>query len=127
MGNLRLIKNQNLRKLFTKGPDFRVALSLNYSRSKKDIERATEEFAGTLRLKYKLEDTAMELWVNKVKEKVKNKIKSLKKSKKNYNTSRLLQDEEVRQYLKDLHKQNFAFAPIDKASNNLLFYFIYSR
>ena len=79
MGNLCLIKNQKLRKLFTKGPDFRVALSLNYSRSKKDIERATEEFAGTLRLKYKLENTAMELWVNKVKEKVKNKIKSLKK------------------------------------------------
>ena len=96
-----------------------MALSLNYSRSKKDIERAIEEFAGSLRLKYKLVDTAIELWVNKVKEKVKNKIKSLKKLKKIYNTSRLLQDEEVRQYLKDLHKQNFAFVPIDKASNNL--------
>ena len=100
-----------------------MALSLNHSRSKKDIERTIEEFAGSLRLKYKLEDTAMELWVNKVLEKVKNKIKSLKKSKKIFNTSRLLQDEEVTQ---DLHKQNFAFFPIDKASNNL-FYFIYSR
>ena len=35
-GDLRLIKNQKLRKLFTKVPNFREPQSLNYSRFKKD-------------------------------------------------------------------------------------------
>ena len=69
-GDRPLIKNQKLRKLFTKGPNFR------------EPQWAIEEFAGSLRLKHTLEDTAMDLWVNKVLEKVKKKkIKSLKKSK----------------------------------------------
>ena len=59
----------------------------------------------------------MELWVNKVKEKVKNKIKSLKKSKQIYNASSVLQDQEIRQYLKDLQTQ-FCFVPINKVSKN---------
>ena len=44
----------------------------------------------------------MELWVKKVKQKVKNNNKLMKKSKQIYNTSPVLQDAEVRQYLKDL-------------------------
>ena len=40
----------------------------------KKIDHAIEEFAGSFGLKYELEDTAMDLWVNKVKEKVQNKI-----------------------------------------------------
>ena len=41
---------------------------------KKEIDGAIEEFAGSLRLKNKLEDTATDLRVKRVKEKVKNKI-----------------------------------------------------
>ena len=46
--------------------------------------------------KTKLEDTAMDFWANKVKEKLKNKIKSLKKSKQIDNTSPAPHDEEVK-------------------------------
>ena len=46
----------------------------------------------------------MDIRAKKVKEKVKNMIKSTKKSKQTYNTSPALQDEEVRQYLKDRQK-----------------------
>ena len=59
------------------GPTFREPKSLNYSRCKKEIDRAFEEFAGSLILKHKLEDTAVDLWENKAKEKVNNKIKFL--------------------------------------------------
>ena len=44
----------------------------------------------------------MNLYVNKIAEKVKNNIKSLKKRKKIYNTSPVLQDEKVRQNFQDL-------------------------
>ena len=49
-----------------------------------------------------------------VKEKVKNKIKFLKKSRQFYNTSLVLQDEEARQYLKDLQIK-FCIDHIDNA------------
>ena len=50
-----------------------------------------------------------------------NKIKFLKKSKQIYNTSSVLQDEEVQHYLKDIQTK-FFIVLIDKVSNN--FYFI---
>ena len=60
----------------------------------------------------------MDLWVNKVKEKVKSKIVSSNKSKQIYNTSSLLQD--VRKYLMDLQAK-FCISPIDKASKNFFY------
>ena len=44
----------------------------------------------------------MDLWVEFVKESLKNKINFLKKSRKIYNTSPLLKNQKVRQFLKDL-------------------------
>lgn len=79
--DLSLIQNQKLRKPLTGGPNFSQWQSLNYSKCKKEIDYAIEEFAGSLRLKYKLEDIAMDLWATKILEKVKNKIRSLKNSK----------------------------------------------
>ena len=58
----------------------------------------------------------MDLWVNKVKGKAKNKINSLK-SKQIDNTFHVLQDEEVRQYLRDLQTK-ICIVLIDKASNS---------
>ena len=75
------LKKQKLRNFFTETPKFREPQPSNYSSCKKEIDPAIEEFAGSLRIKHKLENTAMDLWVNKVKEKVENRIKSLKKSK----------------------------------------------
>ena len=49
------------------GPNFRDLHSLNYSRCKKEIGRAIEEFDANFRLKYRVEDIVLDLWVNKVK------------------------------------------------------------
>ena len=59
--DLCLIKNQIPRKLFTKCHSFIKIQSLNYSRSTEEIDRAIKEFAESFPLKYKLEDTAMDL------------------------------------------------------------------
>ena len=55
-----------------------------------------------------------------IQRKVKNKIKLLKYTKQIYNTSPVLQDEEVWQYLKDL-QTIYCIVPIDKASSNFSF------
>ena len=111
------LKKQKLRNFFTETPKFREPQPSNYSNCKKEIDPAIEEFAGSLRIKHKLENTAMDLWVNKVKEKAKNKMKSLK-SKQIDNTFHVLQDEEkVRQYLRDLQTK-ICIVLIDKASNS---------
>ena len=44
-GDLCFIKNQKLKKLFSKGSNFREPQSLYYSRYKKELDRAIEEFA----------------------------------------------------------------------------------
>ena len=56
--------------------------------------------------------------MNRVKEKAKNKRNSSKISKQIYNPSPILQNEEVRQYLKDLQTK-CCIVPIDKASKKI--------
>ena len=48
-GDLRLIKNQKLEKHSSKGLNFKQPQPLNYPRCKKEIDRAIEEFAGSLK------------------------------------------------------------------------------
>ena len=57
---------------------------------------ATKKFDGSLRIKHKLEIIAIDILVNKVRERVKNKLKFCKKSMLFFNTSFALQDEEFR-------------------------------
>lgn len=68
------------------------------------MDLAIQSFAEILRLKNKLEDTAIYLWVNIAKVKVKNRVKSWKTCEQIWNTSLVLQKEEVKQYLKDIQK-----------------------
>ena len=90
-GDVRLIKNQKLRKPLTKGPNCRESHSLNYSRSKIEIDHAVGEIAGSLKLKDKLE---VALWTYRW-------TKSKKKLKQIKSTFHVLQDKEITQYVKD--------------------------
>ena len=119
-GNLCFIKTQKLRKLFTKGSNFREPQSLNYSRCKEEIDRAIEVFAGSLRLKHKLEDTVIDLWVNKAKQKVKNKIT------KNQNKLIILflyckMKNNVR-HVSNIFKKNFVLFPLIKCQITFLLF-----
>lgn len=57
------------------GPNFREPQSSNYSRCKKENDCTIEEFAGSIRLKHNLEETAIDVLLNK-KEKVLKKLKT---------------------------------------------------
>ena len=89
--DVRLIKNQKLREPLTKGPNCRESHSLNYSRSKIEIDHAVGEIAGSLKLKDKLE---VALWTYRW-------TKSKKKLKQIKSTFHVLQDKEITQYVKD--------------------------
>lgn len=61
-----LIKNKKQRTLLIKGSNFRELEPLNFSKCENETDYVFEEFNWSLRLKYKLEDTAIDLWLNKV-------------------------------------------------------------
>ena len=105
-GDVRLIKNQKLRKPLTKGPNCRESHSLNYSRSKIEIDHAIGEIHGGPKLKDKLE---VVLWTY-------GWTKSKKKLKQIKSTFHVLQDKEITQCLKD-----FVLTLLDKAANYFSF------
>ena len=53
-GDLRIISNPKLRKLLSKGPNYREPKTLNYSKCKQAIESAISSSIFSLAEKYKL-------------------------------------------------------------------------
>ena len=51
-GDLRIVSHQKLRKLLTKGPNYREAKTLNYNKCKKEIAASLEETINGLAAKY---------------------------------------------------------------------------
>ena len=117
-GDLRIIENAKLRKLFSKGPNYRENKTVNYGKCLKEITLALEASVSSMAGKYKLETNTFDDWKALILAKVAQKIRKLKISRKPQQTKPILKDEEVIQYLKDLHSR-FVIVPIDKAANNV--------
>ena len=117
-GDLRFITNVKLRKLFSKGPNFREKKTINFRKCIQEIEISITTCAIDLAKKYNLENSAFDGWLSIIKEKVASKVRNLKKTVKPQQAKPTLKDEEVVRYLSELHK-NYVIVPIDKASNNI--------
>ena len=78
-GDLRIITNSKLRKLVSKGPNFREAMSINWNKCKREIEigldSAIEQIVST-NPKVTMEEFVD--WKRKILQEVDNKIISLK-------------------------------------------------
>ena len=68
--------------------------------------------------KYQLDLKMFDNWISLVKEKVAVKIRRLKMSRIPQQAKPILKDQNVIQYLQDLHKR-YVIVPIDKAANNI--------
>ena len=68
--------------------------------------------------KYQLDLKMFDNWISLVKEKVAEKIRRLKMSRIPQQAKPILKDQNVIQYLQDLHKR-YVIVPIDKAANNI--------
>ena len=92
-GNLRIIENSKLRKLFSKGPNYRENETVNYQKCKSEIYKSLDECASKMAAKYSLEIEAFNSWKSKVKGKVAEKFRKLKLFKRPQPTILILKDE----------------------------------
>ena len=118
-GDLRLIENVKLRKLLTKGPNYREPRSINFSKALKEISIGIDELIESLSSKTDDADQ-LKIWRDLVILKVKSKITELKKSIIPGVSKPVLSDEGVMNYLRSLHKK-YVIVTIDKAANNFAF------
>ena len=117
-GDLRIIENSKLRKLFSKGPNYRENKTVNYNKCLKEITTALDTCVSSMAGKYQLEVKVFDNWKALVLGRVVDKIRKLKISRRPQQTKPVLKDENVIQYLKDLHSR-YVIVPIDKAANNV--------
>ena len=117
-GDLRVVSNQKLRKLFTKGPNYREPTTLNYNRCRKEIAASLGMAIDNFAAKFSVNKDDFTSWKNKVLHLVDQRVEILKSKKVPSVTKPVLEDEEALSALTDLHSK-FVVVPIDKASNNV--------
>ena len=117
-GDLRFIQNAKLRKLFSKGPNYREKPTTNFKKCKEAIQSALSNTIENMSTNYNIHKDEFNNWYNLVMSKVNDRIKYLQKKLKRKPTTQVLQDENCLRHLEELHK-NYVIVPIDKASNNV--------
>ena len=110
-GDLRIIENSQLRSLLMKGPNYREASNINYSKCLDEIENALESCSQELISNNNLEDGSLDNWKNTIVEKIKQKIHQLKRRIPSQR-KHVLQNPNVKQYLDNLH-EHFVVVTID--------------
>ena len=117
-GDLRIIENQKLRWLFSKGPNYREAKPFNLKKSKESIISSLDETIVKLSDRYKINNELFTNWKDKILQKVDTRIASLRNKTSPLSSKPVLKDPTTVAYLENLHKK-FVIVPIDKASNNV--------
>ena len=119
-GDLRIIENKKLRKLLSKGPNYREPKSINFKHCLDSIKNAINDCIINLSNKYSLHESTFLAWKQTIIDKVQQKILTLKRKTRYRNIKPVLKDLAVSTYLEQLHRR-FVIVPIDKASNNFAF------
>ena len=119
-GDLRLVANSKLRKLLTKGPNFRETQTINFRIALQKIKTAINQCIDKMSSETGVPTQSFDCWKNKIFDKIKTKIDKLKSKIKPFKTTQILQDHEVKSCLENLHRK-FVIVPIDKAANNYAF------
>ena len=118
-GDLRVIGNQKLRKLVTRGPNFREAKTIHWGHCKTEITSGLDSYIEKVCGKFsEIEAEHLVDWKNKVLELVDLDIQKLQHKIKKQRTNPVLKQPEVIDYLNSFHKK-FVMTPIDKASSNV--------
>ena len=117
-GDLRIVNNNKLRKLFMKGPNFREPKQINFNNCFTEIETALDFCMEKMASRKKLNDLDLLPWKNMICNKVKSKIDSMKGKIKCPYVKPILNNTEVKAHLEELHSK-YVIVPIDKAANNI--------
>ena len=119
-GDLRIVENSKLRKLLTKGPNYRQPKSINLNKAKKEIITALNQCIENLAIKTKNNVASFQTWKETIINKLETRLVYLQTTLKPQWTMPTLSDPEVKSYLEDMHRR-FVIVPIDKAANNFAF------
>ena len=108
-----------MKKIVSKGPNFREAMSINCNKCKREIEIGLDSGIERI-ISTNLKVTTAEFveWKRKILQAVDNKIISVKHRIKVHKTNPVLKQDAVIEYLNELHKK-YVFVPADKAANNI--------
>ena len=117
-GDLRIIKNRHLRKLISKGPNYREPRNLNWNKCREVIKNGLDSYIHSVFVKHKVDNADMVPWRDSVLNMVDAKLSSLKHKIKFHKVKPTLNRPEVVEYLNKLHSE-FVLVPIDKAANNV--------
>ena len=119
-GDLRLISNNKLRKLFTKGPKYREPVSIDLQEAKVELLGCVDELVSSWSDGQGVDKRVFQDWINEVTVLIDNRIKHLEGNKVFPTIIPKLEQRSIKKALKDLHN-NYVITPIDKASGNVAF------
>jgi len=119
-GDLTIIKNEQLRGIFIKGPKFREPREVNFQKSRELIGLGINKFIETIGRDKGLNKTYFDGWKQSVLSQVDSKIEKLEATFIKKKVEPILKNNKVQRILKELHN-NFVTVPIDKAQNNVAF------
>ena len=119
-GDLRLVTNNKLRKLFTKGPKYREKKFVDWEKIEVGLLDSVKKCAKVWCEKNKQDEIILKEWVLTVSNKINKKISFLKTSRDLEPIREILKNPECINSLNKLH-YDFVVVPIDKASGNIGF------
>ena len=119
-GDLRIVKNNKLRKLICKGPKYREPEPISWDKAKYSIINGLEDTINTLANKLGQPKAAFDNWKHSIITTIEDRIEQLKKKIVPREIKQTLKDAGVITALNDL-QNDFVMAPIDKATNNISF------
>ena len=117
-GDLRLIENNRLRKLFAKGPKYRERKLVNWKLSEEKLTHAVKEYAKSWCDKQKMSIQVLTPWISVVCKKIKNRITAMSEKKPYDSDKQVLKSTDCIRALENIQNQ-FVVVPIDKAASNI--------
>ena len=117
-GDLRIVTNNKLRKLFVKGPKYREPVTINFEEARKEIIDGLEIVVGRWVSSTGVDDIVFEDWRQEFGALLDKRVAELTKPSKCHIKVPILKQQQPKQSLMDLHR-NYVITPIDKASGNI--------
>ena len=117
-GDLRLINNNNLRKIFSKGPKYRESKTINFEKARTCILSGLEECVNKFCSKHGINVSFFAEWIANIKEKINTRIVTLNRTLDIYQQKNSLDSPGVRNALETIHSK-YVVVPIDKATGNI--------
>ena len=117
-GDLHIIKNQKLRELFKKGPNYREKKAINWKKTVSLLKEDIKLFIKKWSDRAGIPEECFSEWKITLFKSIQEKVKKLKRKIKFKPVKNVLKDPTCLKDLKEL-KDQFVLVPIDKAANNV--------